>query len=109
MKNKSLVKTKKLTDTLFNDLNTQIDKKENELLELKIKSNTAKKLISVSKNVNHFRPIVELLKTNVQHQVRQCLNCNAVIISIKNRKYCSNSCKTIFCKLRGNTNETFNF
>ena len=37
MKNKSLVKTKKLTDTLLNDLNTQIDKKENELLELKIK------------------------------------------------------------------------
>ena len=105
MKNKSLVKTKKLTDSLLNDLNIQIDKKENELLELKIKSNTAKKLISLSKNINHFKPIVEILKTNNKHQVRECLNCNAVIISIKNRKYCSNSCKTIFCKLRGNKYE----
>ena len=107
MKNKSLVKTKKLTDSLLNDLNIQIDKKENELLELKIKSNTAKKLISLSKNINHFKPIVEILKTNNKHQVRECLNCNAVIISIKNRKYCSNSCKTIFCKLRGNKHEQF--
>ena len=105
MKNKSLVKTKKLTDSLLNDLNIQIDNKENELLELKIKSNTAKKLISMSKNINHFRPIVELLKTNVKHQVKECLNCNAVIISIKNRKFCSNSCRTLFCKLRGNKYE----
>jgi len=97
MKNKSLVKTKKLTDSLLNDLNIQIDNKENELLELKIKSNTAKKLISMSKNINHFRPIVELLKTNIKHQVKECLNCNAIIISIKNRKFCSNSCRTLFC------------
>ena len=97
MKNKSLVKTKKLTDSLLNDLNIQIDNKENELLELKIKSNTAKKLISMSKNINHFRPIVELLKTNVKHQVKECLYCNAVIISIKNRKFCSGSCRSLFC------------
>tara|TARA_R100000900_G_C3269833_1_gene151460 strand:- start:139 stop:456 length:318 start_codon:yes stop_codon:yes gene_type:complete len=97
MNDKSFINTKKLIDSLLSDLDIQIDKKENELLELKIKSNTAKKLISISKNINHFKPIVDLLKTNVKHQVRECLNCNAIIISIKNRKFCSGSCRSLFC------------
>ena len=105
MKNKSLVKTKKLTDTLLNDLNTQIDKKENELLELKIKSNTAKKLLSLSKNKHHLKTVI-LYISNKEHNVGLCNFCNSVmIIKRKTKKYCSDTCRVQSHNLRGNTNE----
>tara|TARA_R100000353_G_scaffold42964_1_gene34245 strand:+ start:1708 stop:2031 length:324 start_codon:yes stop_codon:yes gene_type:complete len=107
MQDKSLINTKKLVSSLLSDMQIEIEKKENELSELKIKSGTVKNLISLSKNINHFLPIVELLKSNKKHKVKQCAFCNAVLISIKNRKYCNNSCKVMKLRSRGNIkNET---
>ena len=104
MNDKSFINTKKLTDSLLNDLNIQIHNKENELLELKIKSNTAKKLISLSKNKHHLKPIV-LYLNNKKHNVGLCNFCNSVmIIKRKTKNYCSSTCRSQANKLRGNTN-----
>ena len=105
MNDKSFINTKKLTDSLLNDLNIQIHNKENELLELKIKSNTAKKLISISKNINHLKPLVNLLNPNSKYKIKECCICNAPILGKRKTKiYCSNACKVKAYKLRGNTN-----
>ena len=102
LKKRKKINTKKLVSSLLSDMQIEIDKKENELSELKIKSGTVKNLISLSKNINHFLPIVELLKTNKKHKVKKCAFCDAVLISIKNRKYCNNSCKVMKLRSKGN-------
>ena len=105
MNDKSFINTKKLTDSLLDDLNIKINDKENELLELKIKSNTAKKLISISKNKHHLKPII-LYLNNEEHNVGLCNFCNSVmIIKRKTKNYCSDTCRSQSHELRGNTNE----
>ena len=105
MNDKSFINTKKLTDSLLDDLNIKINNKENELLELKIKSNTAKKLLSLSKNKHHLKPVI-LYLSNKEHNVGLCNFCNSVmIIKRKTKKYCSDTCRVQSHNLRGNTNE----
>ena len=101
MQDKSLINTKKLVNSLLSDMQIEIEKKERELSELKIKSGTVKNFISLAENIKHFLPIVELLKTNKKHKVKQCAYCNAILISVKNRKYCNNSCKVMKLRSRG--------
>ena len=105
MNDKSFINTKKLTDSLLDDLNIKINNKENELLELKIKSNTAKKLLSLSKNKHHLKPDILYLSSK-EHNVGLCNFCNSVmIIKRKTKKYCSDTCRVQSHNLRGNTNE----
>ena len=99
MQDKSLINTKKLVNSLLSDMQIEIEKKERELSELKIKSGTVKNFISLAENIKHFLP--ELLKTNKKHKVKQCAFCNAILISVKNRKYCNNSCKVMKLRSRG--------
>ena len=51
MQDKSFINTKKLVNNLLIDIQTEINNKQNEILELKNKSSIASSLLSVSKNI----------------------------------------------------------
>lgn len=100
MQDKSFINTKKLVNNLLIDIQTEINNKQNEILELKNKSSIATSLLSVSKNTHHLKPIILCLSKN-KNNVGMCSMCNSVILmKRKTKNYCSNACKVKAYKLR---------
>ena len=93
MQDKSFINTKKLVNNLLIDIQTEINNKQNEILELKNKSSIATSLLSVSKNIHHLKPII-LYLNNKEHNVGLCNFCRSVMLmKRKTKNYCSDSCR----------------
>ena len=100
MQAKSFINTKKLVNNLLIDIQTEINNKQNEILELKNKSSIATSLLSVSKNTHHLKPIILFLSEN-KHNVGMCSMCNSVMLMKRKTKiYCSDNCRAKACILR---------